>query len=51
MRTIERTTLFRRDFKKLLKSRHSGILDDVFWVIVEELAKDAPPRLRCAIIP
>ena len=42
MRTTERTTLFRRDFKRLDKGRFSAILATDFWVIVETLAKDEP---------
>ncbi len=40
MRAIERTTQFRRDYKREMKGRHRATLDDDFVGIVTALASD-----------
>ncbi|RCS21429.1 type II toxin-antitoxin system YafQ family toxin [Phyllobacterium salinisoli] len=48
MRTIERTTAFKRDFKREAKGRHRGILDTELRQVIVALASDEPlePRHR-----
>jgi len=48
MRTIERTTAFKRDFKREAKGRHRDILDTELRQIIVALASDEPlePRHR-----
>ena len=46
VRTIERTTAFRRDFKREAKGRHRGILDTELRRVVVALASDEPLDLR-----
>ena len=48
MRTIERTTAFKRDFKREAKGKHRGILDTDLREIIQSLASDTPlePRHR-----
>ncbi|MBK0023905.1 type II toxin-antitoxin system YafQ family toxin [Ochrobactrum sp. S46] len=48
MRTIERTTAFKRDFKREAKGRHRGILDTELRRMIVALANDEPlePRHR-----
>lgn len=48
MRTIERTTAFKRDFKREAKGRHRGILDTELRLVIMALATDEPlePRHR-----
>lgn len=48
MRTIERTTAFRRDFKREAKGRHRSILDTELRQVIVALASDEPlePRHR-----
>lgn len=48
MRTIERTTAFKRDFKREAKGKHRAILDTDLRRIVIALASDEPlePRYR-----
>lgn len=42
MRTIERTTKFRRDFKRELKGRYRATLDQDFITVLQLLAFDQP---------
>ena len=42
MRTIERTTTFRRDFKREKKGRHRQQLDTIVGGVVVLLAEDKP---------
>lgn len=42
MRTIERTTQFKRDYKREAKGRHGGMLDTALAEVLEALAKDRP---------
>jgi len=42
MRTIERTTAFKRDFKREAKGPHRGLLNTDLRQIVIALANDAP---------
>lgn len=42
MRTIERTTAFKRDFKREAKGPHRGVLDTDLRSLIEALAKDLP---------
>ena len=42
MRTIERTTQFKRDYKREWKGRHRALLDAGLVPIVEALATDHP---------
>lgn len=42
MRTIRRTTRFKRDFKREAKGRHRATLDDDVLTVVSLLAADAP---------
>nr|WP_050455893.1 type II toxin-antitoxin system YafQ family toxin [Candidatus Burkholderia verschuerenii] len=48
MRTIERTTAFRRDFKREARGPHRGLLDTDLRQVIEALANDQPlePRHR-----
>lgn len=46
MRTIERTTAFKRDFKREAKGQHRQILDTDFRRIIEALACDKPLEIR-----
>ena len=48
MRTIERTTAFKRDFKREAKGRHRGILETELRRMIVALASDGPlePRHR-----
>lgn len=48
MRTIERTTAFKRDFKREAKGHHRGILDTELRRVIVALASDEPlePRHR-----
>ncbi len=48
MRTIERTTAFKRDFKREAKGRHRAVLDTDLRQIITALATDQPlePRHR-----
>jgi len=42
MRTIERTTAFKRDFKREKKGRHRVRLDEALAAVVAALADDEP---------
>lgn len=42
MRTIERTTAFKRDFKREAKGPHSAVLDTDLRQIIAALANDQP---------
>jgi mRNA interferase YafQ len=48
MRTISRTTQFKRDYKREAKGRHRATLDVEFRAVVTLLATDTilPPRYR-----
>lgn len=48
MRTIERTTQFKRDFKREMRGRHRATLSADLSAVVADLAADIPlaPRLR-----
>ncbi|WP_078705760.1 type II toxin-antitoxin system YafQ family toxin [Bartonella sp. WD16.2] len=48
MRTIERTAVFKRDFKREMKGRHRHLLESDLRKIIEALANDQPlePRHR-----
>jgi mRNA interferase YafQ len=46
MRTIERSTLFRRDYKREAKGRHRTTLDDDLAPILAALADDLPLNTR-----
>lgn len=48
MRTIERSTAFRRDYKRETRGRHRATLDRDLQPIIVALATDAPlePRYR-----
>ena len=47
MRTIERTTQFKRDYKRESRGRHRASLDVAVTAIVETLAGDQPLAPRC----
>ncbi len=40
MRTTERTTQFKRDYKREAKGQHRATLDASLWPVVEALAND-----------
>ncbi len=46
MRTIERTSQFKRDYKRESRGRHRASLDDAWVSVVEGLARDAPLEYR-----
>lgn len=48
MRTIERTTQFKRDYKRESRGRHRASLDAAVTAVLEALASDQPmePRYR-----
>ncbi|WP_342151057.1 type II toxin-antitoxin system YafQ family toxin [Methylorubrum sp. SB2] len=48
MRTIERTTQFKRDYKREMKGRHRTTLPTDLTAVIADLAADRPlaPRLR-----
>lgn len=48
MRTIERSTKFKRDYRREAKGRHRATLDDELTTILIALATDAPldPRYQ-----
>nr|CDP80303.1 addiction module toxin, RelE/StbE family [Bartonella schoenbuchensis] len=48
MRMIERTTVFKRDFRHEMKGRHRHLLESDLRKIIEALANDKPlePRHR-----
>lgn len=46
MRTIERTTQFRRDFRRVAKGRHGRGLKGVLTEVVERLVQDSPLPVR-----
>lgn len=41
MRTIERTSQFKRDYKRESRGRHRASLDDTLVSVIEALARDA----------
>ena len=47
MRTIERTSRFKRDYKRESGGRHRTFLDAGLVAIVEALANDQPLDARC----
>jgi mRNA interferase YafQ len=46
MRTIKRTTQFKRDYKREKTGRHRAILDDALLAAVSLLVKDTPLPMR-----
>lgn len=42
MRTIDRTTRFKKDYKRELKGRHGAILEKEFQHVLLQLLSDAP---------
>jgi mRNA interferase YafQ len=48
MRTIERSSVFRRDYKRQAKGQHPATLDDDLLPVLDALANDRPlePRHR-----
>ena len=42
MRTIERSSAFRRDYKREAKGRHGTTLDSALTFVLNSLAKDVP---------
>lgn len=46
MRTIERTTQFKRDYKREAKGRHQTVISTIFIEAIELLVLDAPLPLR-----
>ncbi len=46
MRTIERTSRFKRDYKRESRGRHRTYLDAVLTPVVEALASDRPMEPR-----
>ena len=47
MRKIERTTAFRRDFKREMRGQHGPTLDRRLAAILDPLASDAPLPESC----
>lgn len=47
MRAIERTTQFKRDFKREMKGRHRTTLEGALTAILQALVTDAPLAERC----
>ncbi|WP_374943654.1 type II toxin-antitoxin system YafQ family toxin [Sphingomonas sp.] len=47
MRTIERSSKFKRDYKREMKGRHRATLDADLMVTLIALASDAPLDPRC----
>ncbi|MFF8799712.1 MULTISPECIES: type II toxin-antitoxin system YafQ family toxin [unclassified Methylobacterium] len=46
MRTLERTTQFKRDYKREMKGRHGAILQTELTAVLTELAADRPLAAR-----
>ena len=46
MRTIRRTTQFKRDYKRTRAGRHRATVDDALRAVVTLLATDTPLPLR-----
>ncbi|WP_455480177.1 type II toxin-antitoxin system YafQ family toxin [Bartonella sp. B23] len=46
MRTIERTAIFKRDFKREMRGRHRSLLEVDLRQIIEALANDRPLEPR-----
>ncbi|MGO9326302.1 MAG: type II toxin-antitoxin system YafQ family toxin [Terracidiphilus sp.] len=46
MRTIERSSAFRRDYKREARGQHRATLDDEFVPVLEALANDKPLEAR-----
>ncbi|ATP11967.1 addiction module toxin RelE [Bartonella henselae] len=46
MRTIERTTIFKRDFKREMKGQHRHLLDTDLRKVIAALANDQPLEIR-----
>ncbi|MGH9616719.1 MAG: type II toxin-antitoxin system YafQ family toxin [Acidobacteriaceae bacterium] len=48
MRTIERSSIFKRDYKRQTKGRHRETLDDILSIVLAALVDDQelPPRYR-----
>lgn len=47
MRTIDRSSAFKRDYKREVKGQHRATLDDVFKPVLLALATDQPLDARC----
>lgn len=47
MRTIERSTQFKRDYKREARGRHEVVLDALLIPILRALASDEPLEPRC----
>ena len=46
MRTIDRSTAFKRDYKREAKGQHRGSLDDALKAVIVALATDQPLDAR-----
>jgi mRNA interferase YafQ len=46
MRTIERTSQFKRDYKREAKGQHRATLDADLFLVVKDLAQDQPLEPR-----
>lgn len=46
MRTIERSSAFKKDFKREVKGKHSKIISDLLKSILIELVADKPLKLK-----
>ena len=46
MRTIDRSSVFRRDYKREARGQHRATLDEVLVPVLTALANDAPLELR-----
>lgn len=46
MRTIERTTIFKCDFKREMKGQHRHLLDTDLCTVIAALANDQPLEFR-----
>ena len=47
MRTISRTTRFKKDYKRESRGRHRAMLDNDLLAVVSLLAKDSPLPESC----
>jgi mRNA interferase YafQ len=47
MREIERTTRFKRDYRRERKGRHGATLDGILLDVLEQLVTDAPLPTAC----
>lgn len=51
MRTIDRSSAFKRDYKREAKGQHRATLDDMLKPVLLALATDQPLDARCHIRP